>query len=354
MTDMTGVDDKDGLLLNALQESFPLVERPFAAIGEAIGLSEDETLERTVRLRRAQIIRQVSAIFDTRALGYRSSLVAVKTAPDRIEETAKAINRHPGVSHNYERNHAFNLWFTIAVPPGSDPEDDARVLTADAGATYRMLTTLRLYKIGVKLDMTGKQSATATSADKGFRRETQEPDAELRPVEKEFVRVMQQNIEYVPEPFAKPALAVGMTQAELFAMAEDMIRRKVMRRFAAILRHQAAGYDANAMAVWAVPPDEANAVGDVMASFRSVSHCYLRPTYPDWPYNVFTMIHAKSKEECEAVAKAIQEKTGVQDFTMLYSIREFKKIRLQYYTDAYDTWANKYKRPALLGANVAG
>jgi DNA-binding Lrp family transcriptional regulator len=354
MAGISDVDEKDGVLLNALQENFPLVERPFAVIGESVGLSEEETLERTIRLRRAQIIRQVSAIFDTRALGYRSSLVAFKTSPDNLVEAAKIINRHPGVSHNYERNHPYNLWFTIAVPPGNNPEDDVRILAAQSESTYRMLPTLILYKIGVKLDMTGKQSATATSEDKGFRREITQQDVALSPIEKEFVRVMQQNIEYTPEPFAKPAQAVGVTTAELFEIAADMTRRKIMRRFAAILRHQAAGYDVNAMGVWVVPSEQANAVGDTMASFRNVSHCYLRPTYPDWPYNVFTMIHAKSRQDCEAVAEAIREKTGVQEYAMLYSVREFKKIRLQYFTDAYDTWVKKNKRNALSSTTAAG
>lgn len=347
-------DEKDGLLLNALQENFPLVERPFAILGESIGLNEEETLERTRRLRRAQIIRQISAIFDTRALGYRSSLVAFQTPPEKILEAARIINRHPGVSHNYERNHTYNLWFTIAVPPGNDPEEDVRILAEASGSTYRMLPTLVLYKIGVKLDMTGKQPPTATSDDKGFRREIKQEDAVLLPIEKEFVRVMQQNIEYVPEPFAKPAQAIGVSPEELFTMAETMKRRKIMRRFAAILRHQVAGYDVNAMGVWVVPPERVHEVGDIMASFRNVSHCYLRPTYPDWPYNLFTMIHARSREDCEAVAKAIQEKTGVQEYAMLYSLREFKKIRLQYFTDAYTTWVKKNKPQALYRPLAAG
>jgi len=354
MAVVPGVDEKDGLLLNALQEAFPLVERPFAAIGERIGMSEEETLTRTIRLRRAQIIRQISAIFDTRALGYRSSLVAFKTPPEKVRETVRIINRHPGVSHNYERNHSYNIWFTIAVPPGNDPEEDVRILAEASGSLYRMFPTLILYKIGVKLDMTGQLPVTATSEDKGFRREIKQEHVELLPIEKEFVRVMQQNIEYTPEPFAKPAQAIGLTQNELFTMAEELLRRKVMRRFAAILRHQVAGYEANAMGVWVVPPESANAVGDIMASFRNVSHCYLRPTYPDWPYNIFTMIHGKSREDCEAVAAAIQEKTGIKEYAMLYSLREFKKIRLQYFTGAYETWAKENKRGTLFAKNAAG
>jgi DNA-binding Lrp family transcriptional regulator len=346
------MDATDGLLLNALQESFPLVQRPFRDIGGRLGLSEEETLERTIRLRRAQVIRQVSAIFDTRALGYRSSLVAFKTPPERILDAARVINRHPGVSHNYERNHAYNIWFTVAVPPDADPEEDVRVLADESASTYRMLPTIILYKIGVKLDMTGTMPATATSEDRGFRRKIEHRDVRLTAMEKAFVRVMQQNIAYVAEPFAGPARELGVAQPELFEIAADLQSRQIMRRFAAILRHQTAGYSVNAMGVWVVPADQTDRVGDIMAAFRNVSHCYRRPTYRDWPYSIFTMIHGRSRDDCEAVARAIQEETGIRDYEMLYSLREFKKVRLLYYTDAYEEWTQRHKQPALAGAHT--
>jgi len=136
---------------------------------------------------------------------------------------------------------------------------------------------------------------------------------------------------------------VGVSQAELFAMAADLTERKMLRRFAAILRHQKAGYTVNGMGVWEVDPGKADEAGDIMAEFRNISHCYLRPTYPDWPYNVFSMIHGRSKEDCEAVAKAVQEKTGIKNYDMLYSTREFKKTRVEYFTDDYDRWLEKYQ-----------
>ncbi len=219
------------------------------------------------------------------------------------------------------------------------------MLAEETGSAYRMLPTLTLYKIGVKLDMSETANPTATSDDKGFRSPVKGRPAPLTQRERVFVREMQQHIEYVPEPFAAAAAAVGVSQPELFAMAADMIERKMLRRFAAILRHQKAGYRVNGMGVWAVEPDKADEAGDVMAEFRNISHCYLRPTYPDWPYNVFSMIHGKSKEDCEAVAKAVQERTGIEHYDMLYSTREFKKTRVEYFTDDYDRWLEKH-RPA--------
>ena len=341
------VDEIDGLLLNIMQDDFPLTERPFLAMAEQIGVDEDTATARAEAMHRAGIVRQVSAIFDTRALGYRSSLVAFEVPEERVNSSARLINQHPGVSHNYERNHPYNIWFTIATPPEADPEEDVRYLAEECGARYRMLPTLVLYKIGVKLDMTGKMSATVKSKDKGFRRPIERQSPELTDMERAFVREMQKQIEYVPEPFAPVAERVGVTQPELFAAAERLKERKMLRRFAAILRHQKAGYRSNAMGVWAVPPEEADRCGDIMSEFRNISHCYLRPTYPDWPYNLFSMIHGRSKADCEAIAREVQKKTGIERYAMLYSTREFKKTRVEYFTDDYVLWAEKRRASSL-------
>src|SRR5437879_1484102 len=116
---MLELDDLDKRLLNHVQGEFPMAVRPFMALGEALGISETEVIRRVQRLKEAEAIRQVSAIFDTRSLGYQSSLVAMRLAPERLNAAAEIINSHPGVSHNYKRNNAFNLWFTIALPQHS-------------------------------------------------------------------------------------------------------------------------------------------------------------------------------------------------------------------------------------------
>ena len=156
MSDQT-LTDQDRELLNAVQWDFPLEPRPYAALGERLGLSEPEVRARVAAVKEAGVLRQLSAIFDTRALGYNSSLVAAQIDPDRVDEAAATISAHPGVSHNYKRNHAYNLWYTIAVPPGESLDEHLEVLHDQSGAIVtRKLPTLQLYKIGVKLDMTGQ------------------------------------------------------------------------------------------------------------------------------------------------------------------------------------------------------
>ena len=151
-------DAADAALLGVLQEAVPFTERPFAELGNRCGLTEDETLARVNALKEAKVIRQISAIFDTRSLGYASSLVAAKIAPERLDAAVAVINAHPGVSHNYLRNHEFNLWYTIAVPPTSrlGLEDTVNLLHHLSGAeSTRLLPTLRLFKIGVRFDVEG-------------------------------------------------------------------------------------------------------------------------------------------------------------------------------------------------------
>ena len=158
------MDDLDKQLLNRIQSDFPLVARPYRELGEGLALAEDQVMDRVRALRSERIIRQVSAIFDTKSLGYKSSLVAMAIDPRRVSDAAQVINEHPGVTHNYERNHQYNLWFTIGVPPTSDLEAIVQRMHELAGAeTTRVMYTLRLFKIGVNLDMTGERPADATS-----------------------------------------------------------------------------------------------------------------------------------------------------------------------------------------------
>ena len=118
-----------------------------------------------------------------------------------------------------------------------------------------------------------------------------------------------------------------------------------MRRFAAVMNHRSAGFKANAMGVWAVPDDQLDVVGSQMAGFALVSHCYRRPTYDDWPYSIFTMVHGKNAKECEATIAAIHSETGVEEYALLWSVKEYKKTRVRYFTDDWDEWRAAHLTP---------
>jgi DNA-binding Lrp family transcriptional regulator len=333
------LDELDKKLLNLMQGKFPLAPRPYAEVAKLAEVPEEEVLERVERLLRERIIRQVTPIFDTRVLGYKSMLVAASVDPENPHRAAKIVNSHPGVSHNYLRNHDFNMWFTIAVEPDSRLGLDGTldVMAEKTGAeSIRQLPTLKLFKIRMDLEMEkGTDALQQAAADSEYR----EPEPiELEELDIAVIKSLQGDLPVVSEPFAPSAQELGISQEELLAHLESMQERRALRRVAAILYHRRAGYSANGMGVWRVPEDRVLEIGPLMASFRGISHCYERPTYEDWPYSVFTMAHGRSKEECDSILDSIEERTGISERATLYSSTEFKKIRLLYFTDDYKRW----------------
>jgi DNA-binding Lrp family transcriptional regulator len=329
---LTSMDELDKELLNEIQSTFPLVTRPFDAIAKKFDTTPKIIKEHLNNLKKVGILRQLSAIFDTRKLGYTSSLVAMEIEHDKLEYVASQINRHPGVSHNYEREHQFNLWFTLAVPPGADLKTEVDKFNVLKGIKkVRMLPTLQLFKIGVKLDMVDekKHEIAPTEKKKEIKNVKFEPTEE----DKNFIRELQKDMEIIDEPFVKAAKNLGITENELFDKMKHYEDIGVMRRFAAILRHRKVGFTANGMIVWKVPEDRISEVGEKLGAFPQVSHCYERPTYSDWPYNVFSMIHCKTHDEAHEMAKTIQEQIQVPDYDILFSSREFKKIRVEYFVE---------------------
>jgi len=333
------LDDFDRRLLNLMQGSFPLHPRPYEAVAAAAQCSEQEALARVAQLLEQRIIRQVTPIYDTRALGYGSMLVAAKVDPEHPWAAAKIINSHPGVSHNYLRNHEFNMWFTIAVESDSKLGLDGTldVLAALTGAeSIRQLPTLKLFKIRMDLEMEGGTEALSSPGEQVAPAPLEAIDYDERDIA--VIRATQGDLPVVSEPYAPAAQALGMDVDELLEHMTGMRERGLLRRVAALLYHRRAGFSANGMGVWSVPAEQIEALGPRMASFRGISHCYQRPTYADWPYSVFTMAHGRSKEECDAVLDAIAADTGIEERATLYSSTEFKKVRLLYFTDDFKQW----------------
>jgi DNA-binding Lrp family transcriptional regulator len=270
-------------------------------------------------------------------------LVAAKVDPDNPWRAAKVINEHPGVSHNYLRNHEFNIWFTIATEPDSPLglEGTLEVLGRLAGAdSIRQLPTLKLFKIRMDLEMEAGTEKLARAAEAVAPAETErQPYDEL---DVAVIRALQGDMPVIPEPYAPGAAAVGLPQERFLAHLETMRERRLLRRVAAILYHRRAGFSANGMGVWKVPDKRIAELGPRMAAYRGISHCYQRPTYEDWPYSIFTMAHGRSKEECDAILDAIAAETGIADRATLYSSTEFKKVRLLYFTEEYRDWERRH------------
>jgi DNA-binding Lrp family transcriptional regulator len=339
------LDDHDKRLMNVLQSNFPLQPEPWGDIASRADLPVGDAMTRTRRLLDGRIIREITPIFDTRALGYESMLVAAKVDADNPQRAAKIVNSHPGVSHNYLRTHDFNMWFTIATPPDSELglQGTLEVIQDLTEAeSIRQLPTLVLFKINMNLEMEGSTDALVQHVEAAPPREL-----EMQPYD-EFdiavIKALQGPMTVADRPYDEAAAQVGVGTDNFLEHLEGMKERKLLRRVAAILFHRRAGFSANGMGVWRVPEDQILDVGGRMAAVRGISHCYQRPTYADWPYSVFTMAHGRSKEECDAILDSIADMTGLHggDRATLYSSTEYKKIRLHYFTPDYAEWEKQH------------
>lgn len=330
--DQQCIDPLDKHLLNDIQWTFPLSDRPYLEIATKHGLSEEDVMKRISLMKRSGLIRQINAIFDTRKLGYKSALVAFAVEKQKLDSVAQEVNKHPGVSHNYERDHEFNMWFTLAVPPDGNLKKDLEQMASLEGVIkFRLLPTLKLYKIGVKLDMVNSDPSKLTPDDNVKTLDQKKFDLTSR--DKEFIRELQKDLDVSTRPFDNSAKNLGITLDELFKKATEYESIGVMRRFAAILRHRDAGFTANGMVVWKVSDDKIDDVGYKLASFPQVSHCYRRPVYPDWPFSLFSMIHARTVEAANKIAVELSNFVGISEYRILFSSREFKKERVKYFVD---------------------
>src|SRR6478609_7144912 len=288
------LDNIDKQILNDIQWTFPLVDRPFLELVKKYHITEDEIIHRIKKLKKT------------------------------------GINKHPGVSHNYERNHEYNIWFTLAVPPDGDMKADLdKMASLDGVLKYRVLPTLKMFKIGVKLDMVNDDPEKPNPSDDVKNLETKSEKISER--DREYIRQLQKDIEIVKEPFKIITENLGIPSIDLFNKIKEYEKIGIMRRFAAILRHRQAGFTANGMIVWKIPEEKVDEKGLKIASFPQVSHCYRRPVYPDWEFNLFSMIHARTIEAAEKIAKEISSVIGIDNYKILFSSREFKKERVKYF-----------------------
>jgi DNA-binding Lrp family transcriptional regulator len=323
---MHEIDQRDRELLAAIQTDLPLISTPYAGLGQVIDMSEKEVLKRCDRLKREGALKQISAIFDARNLGYRSCLVAARVGEERIERAASVINLHPGVTQNYRRNHEFDLWFTIAVPPDSlfGLEKTVEMLAAEAECQVtRLLPTLRQFRNPAD-GLDGSELAVTESP--------------LTETEIEIVKLLQTDLPLQPRPFDLLARTTTFSSDEILETARELQRRGQLRRLAGIVQAKKQTFSASAMGVWQVPDADVDRVCPRMAASKGVSQCFLRPTYEDWPYNVFTTVHGRSVDECESILEAIADEVDIHALRVLFPVKEYKRGRITFFSPDIRDW----------------
>lgn len=320
-------------LARAVQAGVPLVPEPFVAIAETTGLDPDTVRGTLQRWKDDGILREISAVLEGSAFGWESALVAGRVPADRIDAVAAIVGAHPNVTHNYERNHEFNLWFTLAVPPRMGLQNTLRILEREAGVErFWSLPRTRTFKIAVRMDPTTKRNRSHGHARK-------EPVARVETTERDelLFRLLQTPLPFVPRPFAALGAPHGVTEDELLAHAATHYKGAI-RRYAATFHHRKLGVKGNVMSAWAVPEDRVEEIGMALADLPEVSHCYARTVYPVFPFTLYAMIHGPDPEACGEIAERLAEDLGVPVPAMLQSTREFKKCRLRYFLPELEAW----------------
>ncbi len=311
----------DRKILEIIQDGFPLEERPYAALGRRLDVSEEDAFEHVENLRKSGVIRRLGGIYDSRRLGYISRLCAGVVPEGNLDGFAAAADKIPAITHNYIRSHAYNVWFTVIARSEAEIQETVRGLAAETALhDAHVLSASRMFKINTVM---GKAAVSVNGLDQAVDKLVPKSAEPFVPNAKDRRRInsLSKDIPHTKTPFSDLGIDVAEIRGDL-----DL---KIMRRFGAVLRHQQAGFDANAMVCFAVK--DADSAGKALAENPHVSHCYERAPFEGFPYNVYAMFHAFSVEELQAAIDGSVALLGKPDHAVLTSLRELKKTSFVYF-----------------------
>jgi DNA-binding Lrp family transcriptional regulator len=330
---MMEIDGTDNKLLNIIQWEFPLIREPFSLLGLNLDMSAKEVISRIERLKSAGIIRLIGPVLNPKKLGYRTTLAAARMPAKRLPTAGQVLSGHPGVSHCYERDHAFNLWFTLAVPVTADLDYEVRKLGKQIRSTSIInLPAIKMFKIGAYFKTGEVDFPLPRRAKRANNNSVGSNNKRLSDIDRAVINSLQRDLPLDERPFDTMSDSLSLDTGMFLWYCRSLLRRRIMRRFSAAVNHSKLGYTANAMACWKVIPSMVDAAGSKVASFLEVSHCYERQTSPLWPHNLFAMVHSDEKENCRAVIDkiSIEARLDRDALQLLFSISEMKKTRIVY------------------------
>jgi len=323
---MDMMNEIDKILLEELQSDFPLVSQPFKQTGESCNISEEEVIERINQYKSNGLIRDLAPVINANRIGYKNTLVAVQVDEKSIDEVASKINTHPGVSHNYLRDYKYNVWFTLAVKKEIDFETEIKnILNSTSVTNYLILPSIHTFKIAVNFRFTDKKYHHSNE-------QVRHPktDINLSDIEKQIINELQACLDIIPQPWKAIADSLSIPESQLFDSINHLKEAGVIRRISVAMRHRNVGFTSNAMTCFNIPEDKITEDGEKVAKYVQVTHCYHRQAHPDWKYPLFAMIHARSKEEGDAIISSIAHDINCDDYIVLYSPKELKKERVKY------------------------
>jgi DNA-binding Lrp family transcriptional regulator len=266
------------------------------------------------------MISRIGAIVRPHAVG-ASTLAAMRVAPDRLEDVAAVVSRQPCVSHNYERTNAFNLWFVIAGPDVQVVASTISAIEDLTGLPVLDLPLQQAYHLDLGFPLQGGPHPRRTSSRFA-------PGLPPDTTDRRLLAAIEDGLAIVPEPYSEVADSIGLAETEVITRLQRLAQSGVVTRFGCVVRHRKLGYTANAMAVWDVPDDEADAVASALVRNERVTLCYRRKrAMPDWPYNLYCMVHARSRTDALAVVDDLNAagQLAQKKQTVLFSTRCFKQ-----------------------------
>ncbi|WP_150429354.1 Lrp/AsnC family transcriptional regulator [Dechloromonas sp. CZR5] len=319
-------DTLDFHLLNDFQRDFPLCPAPFAELASRLGVAEKVVLGRLDNLRREGKISRVGAVFAPKRIG-ASTLAAMAVPPEKLAAVAAAVNRFPEVNHNYEREHRYNLWFVVTA--ASEGRLQATLGAIEQAAGYRLmpLPLLEEFHIDLGFSLDGKRQKREVAAV---------PVTPVQPIgeiERRLISVLQEGLPMFIRPFQLIANRVGSSESDVLGRIRAWLEEGAIKRFGVVVRHHELGFRANAMLVHDIPDDRVSELGRALAVEPAVTLCYRRPRcLPDWPYNLFCMIHGKARDEVEAIIANLRQRHGLDDCAheTLFSLTRFKQNGARY------------------------
>jgi DNA-binding Lrp family transcriptional regulator len=314
----------DLALANRWQRGFPLAPRPFREIGRRSDLAEEAVLEKYRRLQRDGVIDRIGPVFRPNAVG-ASSLAAMGVPPERLEAVARFVSEQPGVNHNYERSHAWNLWFVVTAPGNAEVQRILSRIEDATGLRVLRLPLLEEFHIDLGFDLDTRAVPRSAHSPREF--------PEPTPEEQSLVRQTVRGLPLLPEPYADVAGKIGSTEAQVIAGLERMLGDGRVRRIGAVIRHRRLGYQANAMVVWDVPDDLVSGIAPVLARDPAVTLCYRRArALPHWPYNLYCMVHGRERGRVLTEVERMSTAYGLERFpsAVLFSERCFAQRAARY------------------------
>jgi DNA-binding Lrp family transcriptional regulator len=327
--------ERENRVMRVVQQAVPLDLDPFGRIAEQSGVPADEVLTLLGAWSREGKLREISGILEGSALGSESALVAGRVPEPDLERVVAIVNEHPTVTHNYLRDHAYNLWFTIAVPEEMGLEPTLAALSRHTGVRLQALRRTATFKIGVNFDLETRRNRTQAT------RLTSVEPVKLDDESRRLFRALQTPLPIEPHPFDALASRLGVDRDELLRFGRGHLGG-ALRRYVGTLRHRKLGVQSNAMIVWNVDEPRLAELGPRLAASPDVSHCYARNAIDGFPYSLYSMIHGPDLESCRGVADELSRALGVSDYALLVSLEEYKKTRLRYFLPELDEWWARY------------